>query len=262
MKRLFFAFIFMFILTSCGSNEDPHLVYDESDFVFEVNQQGIDLSAFFESNHTLIFNLQDVDFSEVGEYSMTVTDVETEEDYIIPIIVEDTKSPMIHIPSEYEQHYDVGATLNTDLITVTDNSGKSLTFTSNVYDIDMSTEGTKSLILIAVDYSGNLKLTTLDIYVRDVRYPEVDIKTFTVTDHAVTIEFCEFDPENYKIESFYRIVKGYDVIQQGELTDTFTFEVTDLLPDTVYEITMDYLYQIPGEDVETISKSVFITTTE
>lgn len=262
MKRLLFAFILVFVLAGCGSNDDPHLVYDESDFIFEVNQEGIDFSMFFESNHTLIFNLHDVDLGEVGEYSMTVTDVETELEYIIPIIVEDTVAPEIFVPGDYEQHYDVGAELDTSLISVTDNSGKNLTFTSNIYEIDMDTVGTHSLILIAVDYSGNLKLVTLDIFVRNVVYPEIDIETYIISDDSFTVAFTEVDAEDYKVESYYRIVQGYDVIQQGELTDTFTFELTELLPDTTYEITLDYTYQIPGEEPVTMSMSVFITTLE
>ena len=262
MKRLLFAFILVFMLSSCGSNEEPHLVYDESDFVFEINQSNIDLSAFFDSENTLIFNLHDVEFDEVGEYTMTVTDVETEEDYIIPIVIVDTISPMIHVPVDFEKHYDVGAELDTSTISVTDNSEKNLTFTSNIYEIDMESAGTKSLILIAVDYSGNLKLVTQEIIVRNVVYPVIDINTFTITDQSLTVEFSEIDAAGYKIESFYRIVKGYDVCQQNELTDTFTFEVTELLPNTTYEITLDYIYQVPGEEEETLSKSVFITTLE
>jgi len=208
MKRLLFAFILIFVLVGCGSNEDTHLVYDESDFIFEVNQQGIDFSTFFQSDHTLIFNLHDVELDEVGEYTMTVTDVETETEYIIPIIVEDTVAPVIHVPSDYERHYDVGSTLDTSSISVTDNSGKNLTFTSNIYEIDMNAVGKHSLILIAVDYSGNLKLVTLDIFVRNVIYPEIDIETYIVSDDSFTVAFTETDTEGYKIESYYRIVKA------------------------------------------------------
>jgi len=261
MKRLLFSFILIVLLVGCGS-DDPQITYDESDFIFEVNQEGIDLISYIESEHTLIFDLHDVDFGEVGEYSVTVTDVETEIDYVIPIVIEDTTAPKIHVPEDFKLVYDIGETLDISGISVTDNSMKDLTFTSNISEIDMDTVGSNSLILIAVDYSGNLRLVTLNIVVRNIVYPEIDINTYIISDNSFTVSFTEVDTQGYKVESFYRIVKGYEVVQQGELTDTFTFEVTELLPDTGYEISMSFTYQIPGEEPVTIDRSVFITTLE
>ena len=131
MKRLLFSFILIVLLVGCGS-DDPQITYDESDFIFEVNQEGIDLISYIESEHTLIFDLHDVDFGEVGEYSVTVTDVETEIDYVIPIVIEDTTAPKIHVPEDFKLVYDIGETLDISGISVTDNSMKDLTFTSNI----------------------------------------------------------------------------------------------------------------------------------
>lgn len=261
MKRLLFAFILVVLLAACGS-DGRYVIYNESDFVFEVNQEGVDLSSFVESDHTLIFDFHDVDFSEVGEYSMLVTDVETEEDYIIPVVIEDTVAPKIKVPEEFKMVYELGDSLDISGITVTDNSMKDLTFTSNISEIDMNMVGSYSLILIAVDYSGNLRLVTLNIVVRNIVYPEIDINTFIIAKDSFTVSFTEVDTQGYKVESSYQIKQGEDVVQEGELVDVFTFEVTELLPNTEYEIIMSFTYQIPDEDPVTIEKSVLVTTLE
>lgn len=262
MKRLFFAFVFVLILTSCTPEEEVSLVYDETAFVFEINQEGLDLSLYFESENSLLINDSAIDFGTLGEYTLLVTDIVTSELYEIKVEIVDTLAPDIIIPDDFVQHYEVGSELDLSLIEIVDNSFEEISYTTNLHEINMNAIGTYSLIVIAQDSTGNLVTTSIEIYVRTMNLPMIEIRTSNISPTGFSVEFVEDDLDGYKVESNFTISIGDDVVEEGEITDIYTFNFTDLLQNTDYTVDMEFIYKIPGEEREVMTSRVLVTTSE
>ena len=262
MKRLFIAFIFVFLLASCKSEEVPTITYDASDFVFEINQEDIDLSEYFQSENTLLIDDHNLEYDTLGEYTLFVTDTVTGEKLEIEVHIVDTIAPEIHIPEDFEQHYERGSELDLSTITVLDNSLEEVSYTTNLHEINMNQVGTYSLIIISQDSTGNLSTTAIDIFVRSENVPMIEIQTSNISSTSFSVEFFEDDVDGYKIESSYKVCIGDTIVYQGNLTDTYTFNLTNLLQNTDYTVDMTFVYQIPGEEQEIMTSRVLVTTLE
>lgn len=260
MKRIIVVFVFVLFLASCKAEDEPTLFYNEADFVFEINQEDLDLRDYFQSENRILINDYDVQYDTLGEYVLLVTDTETQVVYEITVFIVDTIAPEIDVPDTFKQHYDVDAELDLSSIVVTDNSLEEITYTTNVATIDMSTIGEYTLVITAQDSTGNLKVKSIDIFVRFVNYPSIEIQTSNVSNTSFSVQFIEQDIDGYKVESSYRIHYDGRVIAQGELTNTYTFNLSDLIQDTVYTIDMEFVYQIPGEEQRIITNRVIVTT--
>ena len=261
MKRFILVFMLIFSLASCKS-EEPGFIYDESDFVYEINQQNVDYLQHIYTTHTLLIDDEDVDFTKVGEYVLYVIDAETEIHYEIPVVIEDTISPEIMVPDEFPQYYQVDSEIDISLICMVDNSLGEITYITNMEEIDMSTSGDYSLVITAQDETGNLRVVTLPISVRMIIYPDIDINVFNISDSSFTVQFIEDDPSGYKVESSYSVSKNGDVISEGILGSGNTLDISELNQATEYRVVLYYVFLIPGEDQKVMSKSVFVTTEE
>jgi hypothetical protein len=247
------------LLSSCNVNHEENLIYDESNFVFEVNET-VDVRAYLRWKNTILIDESEIDFSVVGEYVLYVTDTDTNKVYEIPVIIEDTQSPEIIVAEDFDKYYEIGSEINFNEITVIDNSLEDITFSSNIEDIDMNKIGEYSLVITAQDSTGNLTVKSLPINVRTVIYPIINLNVFDVSDTSFKVQFLEDDPNGYRVSARYSVTQDGTLVAEGNVTKNSLIDITDLYQSTVYRVVFYYTFLIPGETQKVMSKSTFITT--
>jgi len=247
------------LLSSCSINQEEDLIYDESNFVFEVNET-VDVRAYLRWKNTIVINESEINYNAIGEYVLYVTDTDTNKVYEIPVIIEDTQSPEIIVAEDFDKYYEIGSVINLNEIFVTDNSFEEITFISNVEDIDMTKIGEYSLVITAQDSTGNLTVKSLPINVRTVVYPVINLNVFDVSNTSFKVQFLEDDPNGYKVSARYSVTQDGTVVAEGSVGKNSLIDITDLYQDSVYRVVFYYTFLIPGETQKVMSKSTFITT--
>ena len=235
------------------------MIYDESNFVFEVNET-VDVRAYLRWKNTIVINESEINYNAIGEYVLYVTDTDTNKVYEIPVIIEDTQSPEIIVAEDFDKYYEIGSVINLNEIFVTDNSFEEITFISNVEDIDMTKIGEYSLVITAQDSTGNLTVKSLPINVRTVVYPVINLNVFDVSNTSFKVQFLEDDPNGYKVSARYSVTQDGTVVAEGSVGKNSLIDITDLYQDSVYRVVFYYTFLIPGETQKVMSKSTFITT--
>jgi len=259
MKRICLAIVLVILLSSCSINQEEDLIYDESNFVFEVNET-VDVRAYLRWKNTIVINESEINYNAIGEYVLYVTDTDTNKVYEIPVIIEDTQSPEIIVAEDFDKYYEIGSVINLNEIFVTDNSFEEITFISNVEDIDMTKIGEYSLVITAQDSTGNLTVKSLPINVRTVVYPVINLNVFDVSNTSFKVQFLEDDPNGYKVSARYSVTQDGTVVAEGSVGKNSLIDITDLYQDSVYRVVFYYTFLIPGETQKVMSKSTFITT--
>jgi hypothetical protein len=264
MKKMIPLIALLILLTGCDSFANYELSYDTNDFIFEVNGQEPDYTSILSSEYDLDIDDSEVDYSMVGTYILNVfvENNTTIKHYEIPVVIEDTIAPEIIIPDDFQTYYLPNEEIDISTITTSDNSNQDVIFTSNFHELDNTEENIFHFILTAIDQTGNLATTSIELHIREIELPSIEVVVSNVTDSRFTINFVKEDPRAYIIEEKYYVTSDSQAIQAGIVPSEDVITIKDLLQATTYMFKYEIKYRIPGEDDTHIMTHTIMITTE
>jgi hypothetical protein len=258
MKKYLIVFIFLLLLTGCKPDPNTLLTYDEEDLIFEVGEDHPDYDTIFLTEEPFTVDDTNVNYATLGTYEIVLTIKDNE--YLFDVEIVDTTSPVINLPEGFVTAYELGEVVDLSGVTVTDNYDDDISFASNLHELDCSVESYFTLTLTAHDSSGNLTTKAVEIRYIDITEPTINIVASNIDYNFFSIEFIENDPDNFKVESYYQIFEGSEIIYEGFITSTNEFNFANLKQNTTYMVYLHFDYQYPGEMIETMMQVLSVTT--
>lgn len=165
----------------------PEVTYEVGSTVSNaqiITDAGITVTDAGDASITPVLDLTHVDFTAVGDYTVTVTATDSSSNeataQTLTIHIVDTTGPVI---TAKNVSYEAGSNVTTTqfaidaAITVTDNSGETVTPTIDLSAVDFSTVGNYNATITAVDSHNNSSTKTVVVTITDTTAPIITITT-------------------------------------------------------------------------------------